>query len=678
MADPQSIYPEGFVPDMTPTTAMVTPKSDGFVPDNNDLSGFIPDNPEDMQGLREIGAVPKVVLTPAQEKFNNTMLADSGNRPIVGGLATASNAALAGFGPMVSGAENYAFSGANDALANLGVPGFKKNPYSPDEAFTASREAYQNALHTYAQKHPLMAGASNIAGAIPGLEAGLIKGTGELGLFAARPILGRIAGSAVAGTARGVGDAVSAHGDAGDIVKSGALGGTLGGLTAGSFEGLNGTGNIIANKLTNSLAKGVVKRLTPVVAGGAIGAGTAAATGGDIKEGALLGSSVGGVASVLGARGKNSVNDLNSDQQSITLQKIANNIANGDMSKAAEVLRNSDSPTLLGAMGSKSQNIVNQMSPEDFLEMKNTVAKAQSRAIDKANQTRQTYADNLKKAIEQHTGISEEDALKSIGHNRYSEYTDPVATVANQYVKINNGHLDPLTFNMDNHGQLFNKYFPDIEGTFNNSLNQYSSDLQNHNTTLDNINKAYDTSSLTAPLPKKGSGNDVMKGGLFGAMLSPHNPVQGGVTGALSAFDLHNAPEIVSAATPIQSKTFGALADKSPSSIAGMLDKQATKVAAQKAQIATKAANNAKIIPRVSAAVAGAAMPTDAPKPKKSTKPEPVRTRTVVDWSDPLNPKTYSATPAEAEAFFKTHPSGPNAAEMRQISQGIIPDRFKH
>lgn len=558
--------------------------------------------------------VPTVKLTPQEQMYNdayhNRIAGDQkfGNfnaGPLYGPTAIAANSVLGGFAPELVGGEQALGAG----VANL----FGAHGPSMSDTYHAARQGFENSLADYSKAHPLSSLGANIAGIIPGIEGVVAHGLAWGGEKLAKPVLGRILGAATSSGIRGVGNSMSANQSTGDVIKSGAENAALGGLFGSALEGVNSGSNMVSNLFANPKLASAAGKLATVGGTGLAGAGTGALgammTGGDVGQSALLGGSLGAAGGTMmvknAAKMQTGPDAMNSTQREITAQKMADAYG-GNFDNAVAKLRASNSPTTMGAMG---QKFADNLTPDDFNDSISSVADKQQKAIQAVNDAKSATSNDLKQAIENHTGVSQDDAATSVGTpGRYTGYSDPMANIHNVYTSIDAGHFDPQQFSTTTHGQLFDKNFPDTQGNINDAFNQYGSEMQNHSNTLDQINKDYDLSKLSAPVTKSGNG-DVKQAALFGALAQPHNPIAGAAQGALGMYDFTKTPEVINATTPVQSQGFAAFADKSPKSTADFLENEGSKIMAKKAQIAAKNVANQRRAPLIATTLASLAPP---------------------------------------------------------------------
>lgn len=136
------------------------------------------------------------------------------------GLTTVANSVLGGLGPQIMGGEAALGTGAQNALAHLGIG--KAAPYGMGDAYTAARDTMQGQFDQNAQAHPLANALENVAGfATPGSVAEHVGGALTRGLTRVAPklasnVVGRVAARTLggAGTMGAIGAAqANAHGE---------------------------------------------------------------------------------------------------------------------------------------------------------------------------------------------------------------------------------------------------------------------------------------------------------------------------------------------------------------------------------------------------------------------------------------------------------------------------------
>ena len=216
------------------------------------------------------------------------------------------NAVEMGKAPLLSGAFGALQTGAQNALAGVGIG--KAAPYTAGQAFTATRDATQGMVDQFQQQHPYVSTAENIAGMALSPEARLL-GMGTAGLATrGLPALaesggGRLAARALGNAAVGAdyGASVGAsHGESGgQIARDAATSGALAVPLGAAGEGLGAAARPVVGNLP-----GVLPRLVTGTVGAAAGAGYGATFGGggkNIAQDAMLGGALGAGAGPRGA-----------------------------------------------------------------------------------------------------------------------------------------------------------------------------------------------------------------------------------------------------------------------------------------------------------------------------------------------------------------------------------------
>lgn len=222
-------------------------------------------------------------------------------------IMTGVNSALLGGLPLMQGAGAFVGNALDQGAASMGLE--PKPAYSPGQAFTASRNASQNALTDYAKAHPVASTALNIAG----LGLG---GVGDLGAKAittgiehvaptvAGSLAGRLAtrGAAVGGVgaAYGANTAMSQGAGAPQVAESALGSGVTTAALGGAGEGVGALFGRFAPEATPALRL-AAPAAVGAVAGGGLGYALDGKTGAETGAGLGLVAGLGGGKSEAGA-----------------------------------------------------------------------------------------------------------------------------------------------------------------------------------------------------------------------------------------------------------------------------------------------------------------------------------------------------------------------------------------